>query len=385
MASSPSLSLLDLPPELLLRIFAFVSARDVIRSASCTCKLVRSLLVDANQWKIRYASYAKTRRVRDDLDINWRRACVEREDSLPWFASDERHEAKTFKLKGHYGSVDCVHLLPNLGLCLSGGRDRLVHVWNVSNLTNEPSKGPIQTLTGHSGWVWSLASDPSSSGIVCTGSWDHRVMVWHLEQPEKQLLRGHKAVVLCMSMPEPNILYTGCQDKITRCFDLRASNEPMHTVQSHSRSVLCLDVANDFVVTGSEDQTVLVWDRRSSQDYKRIDDIPSIAMCLRYTQSFLRVGAGNGRVYSYSKDKDFAQTEITSYHSGKVNSICHNLGIVMTSSTDGSVAVQEPWDKSNVATVVSLAGGQISRIDFAGNMLAIASSDAAVRVIDHSR
>ena len=47
----------------------------------------------------------------------------------------------------------------------------------------------------------------------------------------------------------------------------------MHTVQSHSRSVLCLDVANDFVVTGSEDQTVLVWDRRSSQDYKRIDDV----------------------------------------------------------------------------------------------------------------
>ena len=28
------------------------------------------------------------------------------------------------------------------------------------------------------GWVWSLASDPTSTSLLCSGGWDNKVLLW---------------------------------------------------------------------------------------------------------------------------------------------------------------------------------------------------------------
>ena len=33
-------------------------------------------------------------------------------------------------------------------------------------------------LTGHKGWVWSLASNSSRPQLLCSGGWDHNVRLW---------------------------------------------------------------------------------------------------------------------------------------------------------------------------------------------------------------
>eukprot|EP00118_Oscarella_pearsei_P004237 m.17759 g.17759 ORF g.17759 m.17759 type:complete len:412 (+) comp27550_c0_seq1:49-1284(+) len=376
--------LLDLPPELLLKIFGFVPTKDAIQRVCRVCKLFHSLFFAEKRWELRYRSYNRSKISEEEAEVDWKKACLHREEAFPWFRKID-HDINIFKLGGHFASLDCVHLLPDVKRCISGARDRTALIWDISELTHdETSTGcsPVGTLNGHKGWVWCLGSDPVNSEIVFSGSWDHTVRVWNLEKDTSEVIQGHPAAVLCMSTPEPNILYTGCFDKHTRCFDLRGPDASF-TSKRLKRAVVCLEVKDNHVVAGCEDCRVTIWDKRSPEQHKSIK-CPSMPICLHYSDNLLRVGALDGNLYSYraSADELTQLGMVTTGHSMKVTGLYHDFGLMMTSSTDGSVVVHEPWGESNVSTIVQLAGSQITRLDYAKGVLALAVSDGFVRIVD---
>ena len=72
---------------------------------------------------------------------------------------------------GHHSSVESAAFSPDGQRIVSGGRDCIVKIWDVS------SGEELQMLTGHGDFVTSVAFSPDGQRIV-SGSADKTVKIW---------------------------------------------------------------------------------------------------------------------------------------------------------------------------------------------------------------
>ena len=86
--------------------------------------------------------------------------------------------------------------------------------------------------------------------------------------------KRHKAAILGVAFPEPQLILTSSSDKHVRGFDLRDrdGSSPFRdglyvrqpdVIGEHSKAVLCVAASGNYVYSGSEDRTVKLWDRRN--------------------------------------------------------------------------------------------------------------------------
>nr|XP_060486321.1 F-box/WD repeat-containing protein 9 isoform X2 [Panthera onca] len=269
--------LLSLPPELLLEICAYLDARLVLHVLPRVCHTLRDLVRDHVTWRLR-----AQRRVRapypvvEEEDFDWPTACIELEQHLSRWAEDGRWAEYFCLADGHFASIDSVLLLQGGTLCLSGSRDRNVNLWDLRQLGVEPSRVLVKALgtqknSTHKGWVWSLAA---LDHRVCSGSWDSTVKLWDMAADGQQFgeIKG-KAAVLCLSY-RPDILVTGTYDKKVTVYDPRAGPALLKSRRLHSSAVLALLADDRHIISGSEDHTLVVFDRRANSVLQRLQVRP---------------------------------------------------------------------------------------------------------------
>lgn len=193
---------------------------------------------------------------------------------------------------GHIADVNCVLLLGGEGaLCASGSRDRNVNLWDLRQgsrgtlLRTVSDRGFIST---HRGWVWCLAS---SGPLLASGSFDSTVRLWDLAAggAPRGLIRS-KAAVLCLSCEEDTVL-AGSHDQKLSIYDTRGKSpvgqpsivafftyllsfiaaEPLvKSLRLHSDAVLCLASDDQFILTGSKDKTIALYDRRAGKLLQKV-------------------------------------------------------------------------------------------------------------------
>lgn len=105
----------------------------------------------------------------------------------------------------HPNYVNALSFSPTVGddsglLLASGGADRLIHIYNVSE------KALYRTLVGHDDNVCSLSYQADGTLLSC--SWDNTVRIWR-EATEIGCLRGHDKAVWCVEPVSPGVYLTG--------------------------------------------------------------------------------------------------------------------------------------------------------------------------------
>ena len=192
------------------------------------------------------------------------------------------------KLEGHEDSVLSVTFSRDGKRLLTGSYDETARLWDVE--TGEL----IRTFVGHDWWVWSAAFSPDEQRIV-TASHDGSAMVWSVEtgEPIGAPFIGHRRggsqtpIYVVAFSPDGQLVASGGLDNRVLIwnpdeiepFDYTAAIEQGQfpsqkciALEGHKAAVRSIAFSQDGhrIISGSQDNTVNVWDARSGQLIKTL-------------------------------------------------------------------------------------------------------------------
>jgi WD40 repeat protein len=172
-------------------------------------------------------------------------------------------------LHKHHGDVRCVAFTPDGKMLATGGHDRKILFWNLRDRQVENTLS-LDDTAAHS---MVLSQDGK---ILITGSY-RKIKVWEtpLINKKKNLpdtepiytLMGHSHIVSSLSMSaDAKFLVSGSQDQTVRVWNL-ATGELVHTLKGHRDSVNAVALSPDeqIIASGSADKTIKLWHLASGE------------------------------------------------------------------------------------------------------------------------
>ena len=282
--------------------------------------------------------------------------------------------------------IECVsELAPILERYLPNLRHpRLVSSWP---LPDQPHPALVRTLAGHNGPVKAIAIGPDGTWLATTSD-DRTARLWNLKTGSCQhILTGHDGLVRALAVPAVgDWIATGSHDATAKLWD-RRNGMCIHSLIGHSGPVDSLVAARDgsWLASGSRDGTIKIWDARTGR-------------CLGTLTS------SHGPVDIIIPDPRNDEWLASVYPDGAVRiwdvarlSLMHDsMNPMSNASTQDIVRVSpqlatasgwdiQTWDPLSGRRLNSLRSTSRVRAlsaDPAGNWLAAASNDNAIRIWD---
>ena len=218
-------------------------------------------------------------------------------------------------LEGHEDDVNCLEFLPNGKFLASGSEDKTIKIWNTI-------KGTLKaTIEGHSGSIKCLAVH-SKTALIISGSFDKTVRAWIFNQCKDVLTGSKNDVSAIISIPKTSYVLSGGKEKYIRVWSIEkaiqlklietnmqsisvlATNpEGSHFASGGSDGIITLysidsencefavigssathlnrvtalrfTIQGEFLVSGSEDQCIKIWDYTLKKELRELKKHPS--------------------------------------------------------------------------------------------------------------
>eukprot|EP00116_Pleurobrachia_bachei_P001702 sb/3461964/ len=232
---------------------------------------------------------------------------------------EEEESRSLFNLRGHTESVTCVSVSPSTEQIVSGSFDTMLKIWSTS--LDEPDEDkkrkkkrkdgvlrtPLLTLGGHAQAITGCTWQDNSQ--IVTVSQDASVKFW-----DTQLMTCTKTITINTALQavswsdKSRLVATGASDKFVRLFDPRGTSGALvhSTLFGHDLWVsdVCWSPESEFeLVTGSYDNSVLLWDTRNPRSFvQRITNYHLIPLGC-HEDKVLSVVWKEGQIVSGGADK----------------------------------------------------------------------------------
>jgi len=156
------------------------------------------------------------------------------------------------------------------------------------------------TLTGHKGWVTSIATTFEQPDLLVSSSRDHSVMVWKLNKDSSSSdddsgcgiahkgLRGHSQCVQDTVISSDGLFALSASwDKTLRLWDIN-SGVTVRTFTGHNSDVnsVAFSADNRQIVSGSRDKTIKLWNTLAECKYTISEEMHhDWVSCVRFSPS----------------------------------------------------------------------------------------------------
>ncbi|XP_012939124.1 F-box/WD repeat-containing protein 9 [Aplysia californica] len=375
----------QLHDDVIFHIAVFLEARVVRDSLSKVCLRFLEMFDNEAYWKSRVflRCHKPYPAVVSASDFSWVDACVAREDSYHTWRDWSRN-TRHF-LYGHNvnGEVDAVHLMKEGRLLASGDRNRFLNIVDLAKWDDSPGVQPDKQMAdmlvhsdiSHGGWIWSMAS---VGDTLITGSWDTHVRMFDLAAGCAQAQSFKcKSAVLCLYAEEKEVV-ASCFKEVA-FFDRRSSALKMRIF--HTKPVLSVVGNGQFIVSGSEDKSIVVFDRTAGKIFTtlKMDNYP---LCMSLQDQQLWCGDRLGRLHLHNATGGMF-SHVGTYdvsHKDKLTGVVATLGATFTCSGDKSVKVIEPTREPEVIASLDVHTKEVAKIDYNSGVLASAGGDECVGV-----
>ncbi|MBD2033766.1 NACHT domain-containing protein [Leptolyngbya sp. FACHB-321] len=197
-----------------------------------------------------------------------------------WLASGgDDHAAKLWDvktgqciktIKGHTNAVLALALSSDGHHLASGYEDQTIRLWDTV------TEACVQTLHGHRDRVWSVAFNPQASDdgscadelTLASGSADRTIKLWHWQTGHcLNTLEGHSSWVWAMAFhPQRPLLASGSYDRTVKLWDLDAG-KCVQTLEEHTAPVISVAFSPNgaWLASSSFDTTIKLWDVQTGQ------------------------------------------------------------------------------------------------------------------------
>lgn len=235
-----------------------------------------------------------------------------------WDPADEYKNVRT--LPGHDHSVSAVRFIPSGAagaptsgnLLVSASRDATLRIWDVT------TGYCVKTIRGHSEWVRDVSPSFDGRWLVSAGN-DRTARLWDASSGEqKSVLSGHDHYIECVAIAPPaayshlatlaglkkppppgssaEFIVTGSRDKTIKLWDARGTL--IKTLIGHDNWVRALvwHPGGKYLLSCSDDKTIRCWDlSQECKCVKKVEDSHGLFIsCMRWAPGVVKETQVNG-------------------------------------------------------------------------------------------
>ncbi|XP_042337433.1 F-box/WD repeat-containing protein 9-like [Plectropomus leopardus] len=161
---------------------------------------------------------------------------------------------------------------------------------------------------------------------------------------------------------------------------LTAAEPLVKSLRLHGNAVMCLAADDKYIISGSKDCTVAVYDRRAGKGLKKLR-LSSYLLSMSYSGCEVWAGDNSGMLHSFSMQagslKPLSQFDVG--HTALVTGIHRSPGSLYTCSSDRTVKVHIPCAPPRTLCTLNHQAG-VNGLSVEAGVLAVASGDASVEI-----
>ena len=263
-----------------------------------------------------------------------------------WKVNYKKGEISLYKeLTGHSNSITCVKDFPKLNCFCSASSDNTLKLWDTSSLKC------LKTLKFHTKCVLTCCYNPSGKKEIFSGGEDLDIIVWTTEKDiekyeEKKCLKGHTKRISSLAYADDyNYLLSGSDDKTLRIWDLKNIEDIqcIKVIKDLMSPIDLLLYLENRLLVGCENGMIsfIKMNKMKRCRSVRFSNSPIYSFYIFHKHRYLIIGCKDGktRVWKIGTNK----REVLKGHTDAVTGVCDfEDDYIVTTSIDKSIKL---WKK----------------------------------------